>query len=141
MANTGIYDTFKTNLFNGGMYYLSSGGDTIKVALMKDTFSFDASHVNWSDVSDQEIAATGSYTSGGKTLSGQSVSINNHTVTFSGDVTIWSYASFTAYACVIYDSSATNSPLICAFDFGSAKTAVNGNFRIVWANTGIISLS
>lgn len=132
---SGIYNRFKANLMSGA-FNLNS--DTIKVALLNNSHSFSGAHNVWSDISTNEITGTG-YTSGGATLAGKTV-VQASTSYFDANDTAWSSASFTAYYCVLYDTTASNN-LICCIDLGGAQTVTSGTFTMQWNASGIITLA
>lgn len=133
---SGIYNRFKANLMNK---VVDLEADTIKVALLNNSHSFTATHNNWSEVSANELAASGNYSTGGATLADGAVT-QGATTKFDATDTAWSSASFTAYHAVLYDTSASND-LICSFDFGGAQTVSSGTFTIQWHTDGIITLA
>ena len=139
---SGIYDTFKSGLMKG-TYNVNTGGHAIKIALMGVGYSFNAStHALWADVSANE--ATGvNYSTGGTTIT-SSVDVSSNVARFktSGDIT-WASSTITAYGAIIYDSTASSSPLIAWIDFGGGQSSSNGNFTISWTSQSniIISLS
>lgn len=135
---SGIYTAFKEDLMTKAVN-LGTGGDTIKVGLLNDSHAFNAAHAAWSDVSTNELAGTGGYTTGGATLGSQAVTAGTTTKWDAAD-TAWSSATFTAYHAVIYDTTNTNS-LICSIDFGGAQTVTSGTFTIQWHADGIITLA
>jgi len=140
---SGIYTSFKTALLSGEVD-LASGGDTIKVALLDNSHGFTATDDSWSDVSANELAASGNYSTGGATLAGQAVSEDSTVGKWDATDTTWSSATFTAYHAVIYDDTTTSptaDQLICSIDFGGAETVASGTFTIEWDATGIIRLA
>jgi hypothetical protein len=137
MANTGIYNSFKTDLMNG---VLNLSSDTIKAALMGSGFVFNASHTKWSDVSEYEVSGE-NYISEGCVLQGKTITNVGQTAVFDASNTLWHAITITAHAVVLVDTTAIDSPLICAFDFGTNQAVVNSNFSIRWATTGIMILS
>ena len=136
---SGIYNRFKANLMNKEV---DLEADTIKVALLDDSHSFNADNNTWSDVSANEISGTG-YTAGGEELTNKSVTQDdtNDKAVFDADDVSWSSATFTAYHAVLYDDTLANDDLICSIDFGGAKSVSNGTFTIQWDADGIITLS
>lgn len=120
--------------------------DTIKVALLTNSYTPDQdAHNYWDDVSTYQVTGTG-YTAGG-------IALTNKTNTYTGasnvivldadDVT-WSTSTITARYAVIYnDSPATNATknLIGYVDFGSDQSSSNGNFTITWDSTGIVRIT
>lgn len=111
--------------------------DTIKIALYDTNHSFTASDTDFT--TDNELAATGGYTSGGNTLGSKAVTEAATTKWDAAD-TAWTSATFTAFHAVIYDSTASND-LIASIDFGGGKTVAAGTFTIQFDVSGIITLA
>jgi hypothetical protein len=134
---SGIYQRFKANLMNKEV---DLEADTIKVALLNNSHSFTATHNTWSQVSANQLAGSGGYTTGGATLASKAVT-QAATTSWDAADTAWTSASFTAYHAVIYDDTLANDDLICSFDFGGAQTVSAGTFTIQWNGSGIITLA
>ena len=132
--SSGIYSRFKANLMNK---VVDLEGDTIKVTLYDNSHSFTASDTDYT--TDNELATTGGYTQGGKTLASKAVTEAATTKWDAADVA-WTSATFTAYHAVIYDSTAGND-LIASIDFGGAKVVAAGTFTIQFDSAGIITLA
>ena len=131
---SGIYNRFKANLMNK---VVDLEGDTIKVTLYDNSHSFTAADTDYT--TDNELATTGGYTQGGKTLASKAVTEAATTKWDAADVA-WTSATFTAYHAVIYDSTASND-LIASIDFGGAKVVAAGTFTIQFDAAGIITLA
>lgn len=120
--------------------------DTIKVALLTNSYTPDQdAHNYFDDVVANEVTGTG-YTQGGNTLANKTNSYNSSTnvITLDADDTTWSSSTITARYAVVYDASpATNAtrPLIGYVDFGSDQSSSNGNFTITWDATGIVRIT
>lgn len=120
--------------------------DTIKVALLSNSYTPDQDAHNYlDDVVSYEVTGTG-YTAGGATLANKTNSYNSGTnvITLDADDVTWSSSTITARYAVIYDASpATNAtkPLIGYVDFGSDQSSSNGNFTITWDATGIVRIT
>jgi hypothetical protein len=120
--------------------------DTIKVALLTNSYTPDQDAHNYlDDVVANEVTGTG-YTAGGNTLANKTNSYNSATnvIVLDADDTTWSSSTITARYAVIYDASpATNAtrPLIGYVDFGSDQSSSNGNFTITWDATGIVRIT
>jgi hypothetical protein len=120
--------------------------DTIKVALLTNSYTPDQDAHNYlDDVIANEVTGTG-YTAGGNTLANKTNSYNSSTnvIVLDADDTTWSSSTITARYAVIYDASpATNAtrPLIGYVDFGSDQSSSNGNFTITWDATGIVRIT
>jgi hypothetical protein len=120
--------------------------DTIKVALLTNSYTPDQDAHNYlDDVIAAEVTGTG-YTQGGNTLANKTNSYNSATnvIVLDADDTTWSSSTITARYAVVYDASpATNAtrPLIGYVDFGSDQSSSNGNFTITWDATGIVRIT
>ncbi len=111
--------------------------DTINVALYNNSHTFVAGDTDYT--TSNELASTGGYTQGGQALDNKAVT-EAATTKWDADDEVWTASTFTAYHCVIYDTSVTND-LICSIDFGGAQAVVSGTFTIQWHTDGIITLA
>lgn len=140
---SGIYNDYKARMLGDGTM-VDNDGDTIKLALLSSAYTpdFDA-HDFFDDVSANEIAASGTYSAGGATLTVTLSQDNtdNEGVMDATDVSFTS-ASISARYAVIYKSTGTpsTSPLICLIDFGSDKHSTAGTFTISFAAEGILNV-
>jgi hypothetical protein len=136
-----IYNVFKANLMNK---VVDLEADNIYVTLVDATkvAAFNAADTDYSTTN--ELATGGGYTRGADATNLLAIKAGTAGATTKWDATdhAWSAATFTAYGAVIYDATvgATNN-LICAIDFGGAKTVSAGTFTIVWDAAGIITLT
>lgn len=135
---SGMYNRFKYDLMAGEMDLEDDA--LIKVMLMKQAHEFVATHNVIGDVSDEEIAATGGYSAGGKTLAGKSITQAAATKWAATDVE-WAAATFSTWHAVIYNDTHATDDLICSFDFGGEKVVSAGTFKIHWHVNGIITLA
>lgn len=118
---------------------LTISGDVFKMALFKVGVggTYGAATTNYSQVTggSDEVSAGGGYSTGGTTLT-------NVTPTTSGTTALtnfspnpnWTSASFSAIACIIYNSSArqgTTGRSISTHDFGGTQTVTSGTFTVV----------
>jgi len=135
-----VFNSFKAKI----MSEIDLDTDTIKCALMTTAYTPNQdTHIFWDDVSANEASGT-NYTAGGSTMAGTNITTdtsNNEGVYDASDVT-WTSATVSAQYAVLYKSTGTasTSPLVCCFDFGSEKTSSGGNFVIQWHDDGIINL-
>jgi hypothetical protein len=120
--------------------------DTIKVALLTNSYTPDQdAHNYYDDVVANEVTGTG-YTAGGNTLANKTNTYNSGTnvIVLDADDTTWSSSTITARYAVVYDATpATNAtkPLIGYVDFGSDQSSSSGNFTITWDATGIVRIT
>ena len=141
---SGVYNNYKARALGSGTA-VDLDGDTIKLALLTSSYTpdFDA-HDFFDDVSANEVAASGTYSAGGATLT---VTLSQDNTDDEGvfDATDVSFTSstITARYAVIYKSTgvSSTSPLICLIDFGSNQTSTAGTFAITFASEGILNLN
>lgn len=119
--------------------------DTIKLMLLTSSHTPDAdAEVFIDDVSANEVAASGTYSAGGGTLtwSGSTDDTDDEGVGDATDISFTS-ATITARYAAIYKDTGTpgTSPIICVIDFGSNQSSTAGTFAIAFASEGIINLN
>lgn len=138
-----LYGQFIQQSFNKEIDWDS---DTIKVALLNNTYTPDQdAHNYYDDVVAYEVTGTG-YTAGGLTLANKTNTYNSATnvIVLDADDVTWASSTITARYAVVYDATpATNAtrPLIGYVDFGSDQSSSNGNFTITWDSTGIVRVT
>ena len=138
-----LYGQFIQQSFNKEIDWDS---DTIKVALLTNTYTPDQDgHNYFDDFVSFEVTGTG-YTSGGATLANKTNTYNSATnvIVLDADDVTWASSTITARYAVIYDATpATNAtrPLVGYVDFGSDQSSSNGNFTITWDSTGIVRVT
>ena len=132
MAFTGNFmcTSFKVELMRAVHNFTNGTGNTFKLALYNNSASFTAATTAYT--SSNEVAASGTYTAGGGTLT-------NVTPTSSGTTAFTDFAdlsftsaTITAFGALIYNDSAAGDPTVCVLDFGGAKTSTTGTFTIVF---------
>ena len=137
--------SFKAELMLAVHDFRPTGGDTFKLALYTSSASIDANTTAYTATN--EVSSSGTnYTAGGGTLTNLGVvTSNNNASTGTGftdfsDLT-FANASFTARGALIYNTtpsanSNANTTLtnaaVAVLDFGSDKTASNGDFTIIF---------
>lgn len=124
---------------------INLAADTIKLMLVTSSYTPDAdADVFIDDVSANEVAASGSYSAGGATLTvaGSTDDTDDEGVFDATDVS-FTNATITARYAVIYKDTGTpsTSPIICVIDFGSNQISTLGTFAITFAAEGILNLN
>lgn len=120
---------FKAEKAKGSINFNS---DSFKGALMTTTFAFDKdAHATWTDVSGEEISATGNYAIVAVSVSGEvqeddtndraRVEFENVTFTASGD-NFDPCGSF-----IMYDDTTADDTIVGCIDFGTDYTVSDGN--------------
>lgn len=121
---------------------LDLANDTIRIALLADTYEPDKDHASWSAIKAHEITGVGYVANGAlASITVAKDDIANNVKVSGNDVT-WLASTLTARYAVIYKVGATDalSPLIHCVDFGANKSSINGNFSIQWADGVIFTI-
>ena len=138
---------------NGLVHFIGAGtwgSDTVKMGLLKNTYTPDPDHGTISAVSANECDATG-YTggfggAGRKTLSSPTITVdntNNRAVFDSADPATWTSlggATNNTLRHAFVAKEVTNdasSPLLCTLDMGADKLTNGGDFTVQIAAAGI----
>ena len=127
MANV-IPFSFRNELLSGN-HNFASGGDTYKLALYTANPYTTASTAYSSGAANQVGTSGTGYSTGGNTLTSQSVTTSSAVAYVDFADSTWSSATFTAAFGAIYNSSDSDK-LVVVLDFGGSKTCTNGTFKI-----------
>lgn len=132
MAFTGNFmcTSFKVELMKGVHNFTASTGNTFKLALYTNSAAFTASTTAYT--STNEVTASGSYATGGGSLTNVTPTSSGTTAFTDFDDLSFTTATITAYGALIYNSSATGNPSVVVLDFGGAKTSTSGTFQIIF---------
>jgi hypothetical protein len=131
------------NKFNNFTDYLVGNRTGQSIKVITDTFKIMltntapvATNTKYSDISGNELANGSGYTTGG---SASAVTANNTTGTetvVAADVTWTASGSMGPFRyAVFYDSTPSDQPLICWFDYGSSVTLSSGETFTVEPNS------
>ena len=127
MANV-IPFSFRSELLSGN-HNFASGGDTYKLALYTAN-PYTTASTAYSSGSANQVGTSGTgYSTGGNTLTSQSVTISSAVSYVDFADSTWSSATFTAAFGVMYNSSDSDK-LVVILDFGGSKTCTNGTFKV-----------
>jgi hypothetical protein len=126
MITQAICNSFKEEMLEG--VHLAS--HTFKLALFTSAATLNKSTTTYTGQSN-EVANGNGYTTGGATLTGFTVDLDNDTAVLTFDSPIqWASATFTARGALIYNSTLAGKNAVMVLDFGADYTATNGNFTI-----------
>ena len=133
MANI-IYTSYLKHLLSGTINVIS---DNLYAMLLSGSYTPSTGHSLVSDISAHQITdPLGSYTAGGKLLTGKTMTVVGPEVVFdAGDVT-WNTSTITASGVAVWASGAgaSNYHLISWTELGTTSST-NGTFQIVWSNS------
>jgi len=135
--------SFKAELMLGVHDFRLTSGDTFKIALYLSTADIDANTTAYTATNE---ASGTNYTGGGEDLVNTGVSLTNINANTGTGFTDFSDAVFTnvnvtARGALIYNSTpsangvantALTNAAVCVLDFGSDKTATDGDFTIIF---------
>jgi hypothetical protein len=135
--------SFKAELMLGVHDFRDASGDTFKIALYESTASIDA---NTTAYSASDEASGTNYVAGGVALVNTGVNLTNinaNTGTGFTDFTdaVFTNVNVTARGALIYNTTpsangvantALTNAAVCVLDFGSDKTATDGDFTIIF---------
>ena len=133
MANI-VPNSFKANLLKGVFNFDTSGngGNTFKCALYTAITGYSTSStVYLSGVSNSEVSTSNTnYSTGGLALVNAGVDGTSATSFIDFDDLTFPSVTLTARGAAIYKSTGSGNELVLVLDFGSNKTATNGDFVI-----------
>lgn len=132
-ATTAMCTSFKQELLEAKHNFLLSGGDTFKVALIKEsmTGTYGAATTNYSDVTGNSDETTGTgYTVGGATLTRIDPTTSGTTAFTDFAHVQWATATFSADAAIIYNTTLSDAA-VSIHDFSGTKTASGGDFDLM----------
>tara|TARA_B100000424_G_scaffold226928_1_gene187547 strand:- start:22 stop:450 length:429 start_codon:yes stop_codon:yes gene_type:complete len=142
MANTSaICNSFKQELLVGTHNFTATTGDQFKLALFTSSATLGAGTTAFG--TGNEVTGTG-YTSGGVNLTSVTPTLDSSTAVCDFADVSFTSASFTANACLIYNSDKSNKA-VAAVAFGGDKAVSSGTFTIQFpdasASAAIIRLA
>ncbi len=134
-ANITVYRSAVLGLGTGLWNFAT---DTLKLALLNTSGTFNSSHDFFNDVSGNEITGTG-YTAGGATLTGVTWTAPSNYAMLDADNVLWSGATFSTRYGVLYKSTGTasTSPLLVHLDFTATQSPSAVPFQITWTSLGV----
>ena len=128
--------SFKKELLEGVHNFKNSGGNTFKLALYAEgsggksstTATLGASTTTVTTTG--EVASSGSYATGGGTLTRVDPSTSGTTAFTDFADLSFTTATITAMGALIYNDTASGDPAVAVLDFTSNKTSTAGTFTI-----------
>lgn len=145
-----VYNAFKHWVMEG-VYNLASGGHTLQLTLHTGYTPNIDTHTVWADsgVSSTEYTTAANYTAGGKTLSGQDVTMDttNDRGAFDATDVTWTalgpLTPATPSHAILWDTTPAatpTDPLILYFVLGTTATN-GGDYKIQFGTNGILLLT
>ena len=128
--------SFKKELLEGVHNFKNSGGDTFKLALFaegsggKSSTTATLGATTTAFTTTGEVANSGSYTSGGGTLTKVAPTASGTTAFTDFADLSFTTATITAMGALIYNDTASGNNAVAVLDFTSNKTSTSGTFTI-----------
>ena len=133
MANI-VPNSFKSGLLKGTFNFDTSGngGNTFKCALYTAITGYSVSSTTYlAGTGNNEVGTSGtSYSTGGNPLTNVGVDGTSTTAFIDFNDLTFPSVTLTARGAAIYKSTGGGNELVLVLDFGSNKTATNGDFVI-----------
>ena len=122
--------SFKVQILKGVHNFSTGSGQTFKIALYNNSATFTAATTAY--VTTNEVAASGSYSLGGGTLTKVTPTSSGTTaLTDFADIS-FTTATITAFGALLYNNTATGKPAVAVLAFGGSKASTAGTFTIVF---------
>ena len=127
--------SFKTDLLNA-VHNFATNGNTFKLALYaeggggKSSTTATLGATTTAFTTTGEIANSGTYTSGGGTLTKVAPTTSGTTAFTDFADLSFTTATITAMGALIYNDTASGNNAVCVLDFTSNKTSTSGTFTI-----------
>jgi hypothetical protein len=133
-----LCNSYKQEILSG----THSSADTYKLALYTSAATLGATTTAYAATN--EVGASGSYSAGGVTLTGFSVSGTGATARLDFTIPVITSATITARGALVYNSTKSNKA-VAVLDFGADITSTSGNFTVtapaVGDSTSLIRIS
>lgn len=123
-----VCNSFKQQILEG-VHQFQTGGNVFKLALYTSAANLSAATTIYTTTN--EVGATGQYTAGGGTLTGQQTSLDTGVAIVDFADLSFTGVTLTAAGALIYNTSASNKA-VCVLDFGGDKSATSGTFTIIF---------
>ena len=127
----------------GGAADVDLLSDVLRVILVASTAT--PSQDDWAYFGDVtgELSTASGYTALGASLTNKTLTYTASTnvIALDADDVSWSSATIQARYAVVYDSTASGSPLLSYVDFGETVSSTNGTFQITWNSGGISTIT
>jgi hypothetical protein len=106
----------------------NNSGDTFKLMLLANAYTYSDAHTVVGDVSGNEISGTG-YSAGGATITVSAAQSDDDSKTeFTLGSVLFSSATFTFQKAVVYNS--TSNALLLYLDFGAEQDVAGQNYQL-----------
>jgi hypothetical protein len=127
ITTNAICNSFKKELLEGKHNFTVSTGDKFKLALYTSSATLGKSTTVFTTTN--QVAASGSYVSGGGALVNAGTSLASNTAIVDFNNLSFTSATITARGALIYNTSNSNTA-VCVLNFSTDKSSTSGTFTI-----------
>jgi len=127
ITTNAICNSFKKELLEGKHNFTASTGNKFKLALYTSSATLGKSTTAFT--STNQVAASGSYVSGGGALVNAGTSLASNTAIVDFNNLSFTSATITARGALIYNTSNSNTD-VCVLNFSTDKSSTSGTFTI-----------
>jgi hypothetical protein len=127
ITTNAICNSFKKELLEGKHNFTASTGNKFKLALYTSSATLGKSTTAFT--STNQVAASGSYVSGGGALVNAGTSLASNTAIVDFNNLSFTSATITARGALIYNTSNSNTA-VCVLNFSTDKSSTSGTFTI-----------
>jgi hypothetical protein len=127
ITTNAIANSFKKELLEGKHNFTASTGNKFKLALYTSSATLGKSTTAFT--STNQVAASGSYVSGGGALVNAGTSLASNTAIVDFNNLSFTSATITARGALIYNTSNSNTA-VCVLNFSTDKSSTSGTFTI-----------
>jgi hypothetical protein len=127
ITTNAICNSFKKQLLEGKHNFTASTGNKFKLALYTSSATLGKSTTAFT--STNQVAASGSYVSGGGALVNAGTSLASNTAIVDFNNLSFTSATITARGALIYNTSNSNTA-VCVLNFSTDKSSTSGTFTI-----------
>ena len=124
-----ICNSFKQEILEAEHNFTASSGNTFKLALYDSDASLGAGTTAYTTSEEITNTSGSAYSAGGKALTSVTPTLDSSTACCDFDDISWTSATFTANACLIYNTNSSDKA-VCAVAFGGDKSVSSGTFTI-----------
>lgn len=140
-------DALSSTPYTAGILALFDGAvnweaDTIKVALVKNTYTPSAEHEAFAGTISTHEASGAGYTAGGATLANCARTVTGGVIKYTADTLLWESLNISdvLYAVVWADDGADGIPLVCIALAASVLSTTSEGLQLWWNAAGILFL-
>jgi hypothetical protein len=129
--SNGVFGITLRDILDASQLAVNVDSDTFKMSLHTDTMTPDFNAWDFYADLTNEVPGTGNYTTGGKAMSGETITASGGLLTFDATDTAWTSATISSIrGRVVYDDTLTSDPLLLCTTFGADYAVTAGTLMV-----------